>query len=80
MTDNDESDIGNNTLEKLFKANDVSSIDNSSRTAAIFSKEESFENETEKFISYELIYKKKTMAKLNMTSELFATDGFRKLR
>ena len=39
MTDN-ESDIENNIFEKLFKSNDVSSIDNSWRTGTIFSKEE----------------------------------------
>ena len=59
-----------------FKANDVSSIDNSWRTATIFSKEESLKNENEKFISDELIYK--AVAKLNMISELFVTGGFRK--
>ena len=59
-----------------FKANDVSSIDNSWRTATIFSKEESLKNENEKFISDELIYK--AVTKLNMTSELFVTGGFRK--
>ena len=61
---------------KNFKTNDVSSIDNSWRTATIFSKEESLKNENEKFISDELIYK--AVTKLNMTSELFVTDGFRK--
>ena len=75
LTDN-ESDIESNIFEKLFKASDVSSIDNSWRTAIIFSKEESFENQNEKFITYELIYK--AMAKLNMTSDLFVTCGFRK--
>ena len=75
MTDN-EKDIESNLFEKFFKANDVSSIDNSWRTATIFSKEESLKNENEKFISDALIYK--AMAKLNMTSELFATGGFRK--
>ena len=39
LTDN-ESDIENNVFEKLFKANAVSSIDDSWRTATIFSKEE----------------------------------------
>ena len=58
----------------LFKANAVSSIDNSWRTATIFSILKTFENE--KFISDELIYK--AMAKLNMTSKLFVTGGFRK--
>ena len=77
LTDN-ESDIENNIFEKLFKTNDVSSIDYSSRTAIILSKKESFEIENEKFISHELIYKTKKMPKLNMTSELFATGGFRK--
>ena len=53
-------------LKKFVKANDISSIDNSWRTA-IFSKEESFEIENEKFVSDELIYK--AMTKLNMTLE-----------
>ena len=53
-------------FKKKFKANDVSSIDNSSRTVTIFSKEESLKNENEKFISDELIYK--AVAKLTMTS------------
>ena len=44
LTDN-ESDIESSIFEKFFKANDVSSIDNSWRTAIIFSKEEIFENE-----------------------------------
>ena len=74
MTDN-EKDIESNLFEKFFKANDVSSIDNSWRTATIFSKEESLKNENEKFISDALIYK--AMTKLNMTSELSATGGFR---
>ena len=52
-------------LEKLFNANAVYLIDNSWRTATIFSKEETFESENEKFITGELIYK--AMAKLNMT-------------
>ena len=75
MTDN-ESDKENNTFDKLFKVNDVSSVGNSWRTATtIFSKEETFENEKENFMSDELIYK--AMTKLNMTSELFVTGGFR---
>ena len=61
---------------KNFKTNDVSSIDNSWRTATIFSKEESLKNENEKFISDQLIYK--AVTKLNMTSELFVAGGFRK--
>ena len=63
-------------FKKKFKANDVSSIDNSWRRVTIFSKEASLKNENEKFISDELIYK--AVAKLNMTSELFVTGGFRK--
>ena len=59
---------------KNFKTNDVSSIDNSWRTATIFSKEESLKNENEKFISDELIYK--AVTKLNMISELFVAGGF----
>ena len=59
MTGN-ESDIDSNIFEKLFKVTDVSSIGNTWRTAAIFSKEE-------RFISDELIYK--AMTKHNM--ELF---------
>ena len=61
---------------KNFKTNDVSSIDNSWRTATIFSKEESLKNENEKFISDELIYK--AVTKLNMISELFVIGGIRK--
>ena len=41
-----------------------------------FSKEESLKNENEIFISDEWIYK--AVAKLNVTSELFVTSGFRK--
>ena len=52
-------------LEKVFNANAVSLINNSWRTATIFSKEETFESENEKFITDELIYK--AMTKLNMT-------------
>ena len=51
-----ETDIESNTFEKFFKANDVSTIDNSWRTATIFSEEESLKNEIEKFHSDELIY------------------------
>ena len=40
-----ESGIESLYLKKKFKANDVSSIDNSWRTATIFSKEESLKNE-----------------------------------
>ena len=61
-----ESDIESNIFEKFFKTNDVFSIDNSWRTAIIFSKEESFENENEKFTSDEMIYK--AMTKINTTS------------
>ena len=59
MTDN-EKDIENNIFDKLFKVKAVSSVDNSWRAATIFSKEETFENEKEKFISDELIYKTMT--------------------
>ena len=45
------------------------------RTATIFSKKATFENENEKSISDELIYK--AMTKLNMTTELLVTGGFR---
>ena len=45
------------------------------RTATIFSKKATFENENEKPISDELIYK--AMTKLNMTTELLVTGGFR---
>ena len=75
LTDN-QKDIESNIFEKFFKANDVSSIDNSWRTATIFSKEESLKNENEKFISDDLIYN--AMTKLNFTSELFVTGGFSK--
>ena len=61
-----ESDIESNIFEKFFKTNNVFSIDNSWRTAIIFSKEESFENENEKFTSDETIYK--AMTKINTTS------------
>ena len=75
MTDN-ESNIKSNIFEKIFRVLDVSTIDNSWRAAIIFSNEESFENENEKFILDELIYK--AMTKLNMTSDLFVIGGFRK--
>ena len=51
-----ETDIESNTFEKFFKANDVCTINNSWRTATIFSEEESLKNEIEKFHSDELIY------------------------
>ena len=44
-----EKDIESNIFEKFFKA-DVSTIDNSWRTATIFSEEESLKNENEKFL------------------------------
>ena len=71
-----EKDAESNKFEKFFKANDVSTIDNSWRTTAIFSEEESLKNENEKFLSDEFIYR--AMTKLNLTSELFVTGGFRK--
>ena len=71
-----ESGIESIYLKKSFKHNDVSSIDNSWRTATIFSNGESLKNENEKFISDELIYK--AVTKLNITSEYFVTGGFRK--
>ena len=71
-----EKDPGSNIFERFFKANDVSTIDNSWRTTAIFSEEESLKNENEKFLSDELIYR--AMTKHNLTSELFVTGGFRK--
>ena len=49
LTDN-ESNIESSIFEKFFEAN-VSSTDNSWKTAIIFSKEEGFGNENEKFIS-----------------------------
>ena len=73
LTDN-EKNKESNIFEKFFRAN-VSAIDNSWRTATIFS-EESLKNENEKFLSDELIYR--AITKLNLTSELFVTGGFRK--
>ena len=75
MTDN-ESNIKSNIFEKIFRVIDVSTIDNSWRAVIIFSNKKSFENENEKFILDELIYK--AMTKLNMTSDLFVIGGFRK--
>ena len=74
LTDN-ESDI-DRKMGKIFKVHDVFSIDNSWRTAINFSKEESFENENEKCISDDLIYK--AMTNLNKTSDLFVIGGFKK--
>ena len=64
MTDTDN-DIVSNIFEKLFKVNDVASIDNLYRAVTILSKER-FENKNEKLISDELI--NKAVKKLNMTS------------
>ena len=64
MTDT-ENDIVSNIFEKLFKVNDVASIDNLYRAVTILSKER-FENKNEKLISDELI--NKAVQKLNMTS------------
>ena len=69
LNDN-ESDIENNIFDKLFTANDVSPIDDSWNSYNFFKARK------KKFILDEVIYK--TMTKLNMTSELFVTGGFRK--